>query len=244
MQSLPAEERVKKSLVTSSFPPPPKAPARFAAARFAGEGGRWKCREGGGATTVLLIRHGHIAAIGYRLVARLPGVPLSDIGRAQALRLVERLRPYPIAAVYSSPLERAMETAAPLARDRNIVAVPWELLSEVDFGDWTGMTFDELDRVPGWRRFNKARSTAPVPGGETALEVQARMVAAVEWLTARHRGQTIAVVSHADVIRAAVLHYTGVPLDRYTSIDINPASVTAVQFDGDVPRVLYAADPA
>jgi probable phosphomutase (TIGR03848 family) len=192
-----------------------------------------------GVATVLLIRHGHTAATGHRLVGRLPCVPLTEVGRAQAVHLVLRLRRYPIAAIYSSPLERALETAAPLARDRKLAPCVCEALSEVDFGEWTGMSFEELDRLPDWRKFNEERGTAPVPGGEKALEVQARIVTAINRLLPRHKGEIIVAVSHADVIRAAVLYYAGVPLDLYSSIEINPASVTAVQFSGHAPRLLY-----
>ena len=178
-------------------------------------------------TTALLIRHGHVDAIGRRLVGRLPGVNLSTSGLSEVERLRRNLA-VPLDAVYSSPLERSHQTAAPLAADRNLELVTLDALTEVDFGDWTGLTFDELDRLPAWHLFNARRSIAPVPNGEPAAQVQARILGVLDQLAKRHAGGTFAVVSHADVIRAAVLHYAAIPLDDFGRIQIDPASVTAV----------------
>jgi broad specificity phosphatase PhoE len=189
--------------------------------------------------TILLIRHGHTEAIGRRLVGRLPGWHLTAEGRAQAERLVETLRGQPIARIFSSPLERTRETAAPLARARGIDVADEDGLIEVEFGAWSGLTFEELARVPEWERFNTNRATAAVPGGEDAAAVQARIVATLERLAAAHRGETIAAVSHADVIRSAVLHYAGAPLDMVHRIEIGPASISAVALGAGEPRVLF-----
>jgi broad specificity phosphatase PhoE len=178
-------------------------------------------------TTALLIRHGHVDAIGRRLVGRLPGITLSTSGLSEVERLRRNLA-LPLDAVYSSPLERARQTAAPLAADRNLEPMPLDGLTEVDFGDWTGLTFDELDRLPAWHLFNARRSIAPVPNGEPAAQVQTRILGVLDQLATRHAGETFAVVSHADVIRAAVLHYAAIPLDDFQRIQIDTASVTAV----------------
>jgi broad specificity phosphatase PhoE len=178
-------------------------------------------------TTALLIRHGHVDAIGRRLVGQLPGVNLSTSGLSEVERLRRNLA-LPLDAVYSSPLERARQTAAPLAADRNLETTPLDGLTEVDFGDWTGLTFDELDRLPAWHLFNARRSIAPVPNGEPAAQVQTRILGVLDQLATRHAGETFAVVSHADVIRAAVLHYAAIPLDDFQRIQIDTASVTAV----------------
>jgi broad specificity phosphatase PhoE len=178
-------------------------------------------------TTALLIRHGHVDAIGRRLVGQLPGVNLSTSGLSEVERLRRNLA-LPLDAVYSSPLERARQTAAPLAADRNLEPMPLDGLKEVDFGDWTGLTFDELDRLPAWHLFNARRSIAPVPNGESAAQVQTRILGVLDQLATRHAGETFAVVSHADVIRAAVLHYAAIPLDDFQRIQIDTASVTAV----------------
>ena len=181
--------------------------------------------------TVLLVRHGHTAAVGCRLVGRLPGVELTDEGRRQAQRLVERLASLPLSAIYSSPLERALETARPLAAARTLEIIRCDELIEMDFGEWTGQTFEALDRLPEWQRFNSARGRAEVPGGESAAAVQRRAIRAVEAIAARHAGATVAAFTHADVIRSILLHHTGRPLDQIHDFEAAPASVTAIAVD-------------
>jgi probable phosphoglycerate mutase len=110
-------------------------------------------------------------------------------------------------------------------------------LKEVDFGEWTGLTFDVLNARMEWQRFNSSRSVAEVPGGETASAVQQRIVAVLDRLAARHRGGVFAVVSHLDVIRAAILHVMRTSLDDVHMLTIDPASVSAVELEP--PRVLY-----
>jgi probable phosphoglycerate mutase len=189
--------------------------------------------------TILLVRHGHTDAIGRRLVGRLPGWHLTQEGRAQAQRLVETLGAQPVARIYSSPLERAIETAEPLARARGLEIVRDEGLIEVEFGEWSGLAFDELARSPEWERFNTNRATANVPGGEGAAAVQVRIVATLERLATVHRGEAIVVVSHADVIREAILYYAGAPLAMVHRIEIAPASVSAVALGAGEPRILF-----
>jgi broad specificity phosphatase PhoE len=189
-------------------------------------------------TTALLIRHAHTDAIGNSLSGRLPDIGLSNAGCAQVERLRTNLRG-PLAAVYSSPLERALRTAAPLAADRRMQVLINEELNEIDFGAWTGMTFADLEPLAEWREFNSRRSTATVPGGERAVDVQGRILAFLGRTAALVAGGTFAVVSHCDVIRAAVLYYAHMSLDRFAEIDIDPASVTAVDLTGAQPRLLF-----
>ena len=195
-------------------------------------------------TVLLLIRHAITDAVGVRLTSRLPGVALSAAGRAQLQPLRARLLDVPLAAVYASPLERTMATAEAIARGRGIVVRALESLNEVNFGDWSGMTFAELDRLPAWRRFNDARGSAPVPRGETAAEVQHRMMETIERLASAHRGDTIALVSHADVIRTAVLAIAGTPLDLWHRFEIGPASITTVAYEGAEPRLITVNESA
>jgi probable phosphoglycerate mutase len=101
-------------------------------------------------------------------------------------------------------------------------------LIEVDFGAWSGAGFDRLAQDPAWLRFNRQRGLADVPGGERAPTVQARIVRAMDELRIRHPNQTIAIVSHADVIRLAVLFAAGSPIDFIHRFDISPASVTCL----------------
>jgi broad specificity phosphatase PhoE len=190
-------------------------------------------------STVLLVRHGQTDAVGQWLAGRSEGVPLNQAGRAQAERLRTRLSSVNIAAIYSSPLQRAIETAGPLARERGLPVEPRLELSEVDFGDWSGQRFESLTADPRWTRFNSYRSMADVPRGERALDVQARIIRTLDALRLAHPGQTIVCVSHADVIRLAVLHIAGAPIDFIHRFDVTPASVTAVALSDASASLLY-----
>lgn len=121
-----------------------------------------------------------------------------------------------------------METVEPLAALHSLPITPEPDLLEVDFGEWTGCALDALAEDPRWRRFNEARSVAGIPGGEHMLEVQRRGVACLERWRVPHRDATIAMCSHADLLRALVVHYLGMPLDFVHRIEIPPASVTTL----------------
>lgn len=162
---------------------------------------------------------------------------MSERGKAEAAALPTRLEAFPVTAIYSSPLERAAETAAPLAAILGQTVALREGLKEIHFGGFAGRTMQELDDDPLWRDFNVRRSVVRPPGGEMMLETQARMVAELERIRAAHRDQTVAVFSHGDVIRSAVLHYLGMPLDFYDRIVIDPASVTVLEFHGGAAQV-------
>lgn len=167
---------------------------------------------------------------------------LNEEGRAQAEGLAARLSSAPLRAVYSSPLERALETAAPLARALGLEVRVSGALNELDFGEWTGRTFSELEREPGWRRFNSFRSGTRIPGGELMAEAQARFVAEMGRLRERHAGEALALVSHADPIRAAVAHYAGIPLDLFLRVEVSPASVSVVEVGEYGPRIISVND--
>jgi probable phosphoglycerate mutase len=185
-------------------------------------------------TTVLLIRHAHTDAIGHRLCGRLLGIPLSAMGVSEAEELGCTLAAScRLAAIYSSPLERAHDTAISIAQHQPLGVQVCEALLEVDFGVWTGRTFEELDADPRWHHFNQARATASIPGGEPPLGVQHRIVAAVERLAAKHAGAAIALVTHAEIVRFALLHYRSVSLDRHHELEIEPASVSALSVSPD-----------
>jgi probable phosphomutase (TIGR03848 family) len=189
-------------------------------------------------TTFLLIRHGSCDPVGKSIAGRAPGIHLNDTGRAQATALAERLAAVPVAAVYSSPLERAQETAAPLAarQGKSVTIVP-ELV-ELDFGEWTGRTLAELHEAAGWREFNAFRSGTRIPGGELMSEVQSRAVGALERLARSHPDATVAAVSHGDVIRAILTYFLGMPLDLLQRIEIDPTSVSVLRLDRFGPAVL------
>lgn len=182
-------------------------------------------------TRFLLIRHGMTDAVGKAIVSWMPGVHLSETGRAQAQRLSELLSGVEIHALYSSPLERATETAQVLGRKLGLEVQLRDAFGEVRFGDFSGHTLEELEAMRAWKTYNSFRSGIRAPGGELVLEVQARFVSELEALRARHPGQTVAIVSHADSIKAALAHYMGVPLDLFDRIAVYPASVSMVDID-------------
>lgn len=181
-------------------------------------------------TSFLLIRHASCAPVGVSLAGWTPGVHLDDAGAAQAERLGGALARVPIAAVYTSPLERARETATAVAAPHALIPVVCDALGELRFGDWTGQALASLAGDDRWRRFNAVRSLTRPPGaGELMLEVQARVVAALDEFRAAVGDRSCAIVSHADVIRAALAHFLGVPLDLSHRLAIDPASVTEVR---------------
>lgn len=194
-------------------------------------------------TTILLIRHATNDWVGDRLAGRTPGVHLNDLGRQQAQALADRLAHVAIRAIYSSPLERALETAAPLA-SRFALPVQVEAgLAEVQYGQWTGGALKDLRESDLWRVLMLTPSLARFPDGESLGEVQNRVVSALECLRLRHPQETIVAVSHADVLKAAVAHYAGVHLDLFQRLVISPAALSVVQFDGPgFPRLVRFND--
>lgn len=189
-------------------------------------------------TRFLLIRHAATDALGQRFSGRLPGVLLNAAGRAQASQLATWLATAPLAAVYSSPLERARATAAPLAAAHGLTPVVDEAFTELDLGEWTDRPFANLQGDPHFHLFNSFRSGARVPGGELMLEAQARAVAGLLRLAGQHPGATVAVVSHSDVLKAAVAYFAGVPLDLMQRLEISPASVSVVEIYAETARII------
>jgi probable phosphoglycerate mutase len=190
-------------------------------------------------TTFLLIRHATNDFIGRALAGRLPGVHLNAAGREQAERLAERLGGETIHRIYSSPLERAQETAGPLARRLGLELRTAPEVGEIDFGEWAGRTLAELEPLPLWRQFNAYRSGTRAPGGELMLDVQVRFVTFLQRLCTECPDQTVAVVSHSDAIKAAMCYYLGIPLDLAQRLEIDPAAVTALALSSHGPKILY-----
>ena len=187
---------------------------------------------------LLLIRHAHHDYIGRAVAGWLPGVSLSELGRTQAAALPKRLANSLITAIYSSPLERALETAAPLAAALGMKIEIRDGLREMNFGEFTGKTMAELGGNPIWHRFNLSRGDTRAPGGELMLETQARMIAELERIRYENRDRVVAVFSHGDVIRSAVMHYAGIPLDLYQRIEIYPAAVSIIELFPHGPRII------
>lgn len=156
----------------------------------------------------------------------MPGISLAEAGRVQAERLASRLATEEIAAVYASPIERARETAEPIARALGLTVETSEALNEIDFGAWTGLAFDELDSDPRWHGWNRERAACCPPGGEPMTAVQDRACREVETWRGRHPDESVVAVSHADVIKAVVCRVLGLSLDRQGAFEIGPASLT------------------
>jgi probable phosphomutase (TIGR03848 family) len=190
-------------------------------------------------TVVFYVRHGQTPTTGQVLPGRTPGLHLSEQGRAQAeaaaARIAELKR---VDAVYASPLERAKETAAPIAAARGLKVRSERGLVECDFGEWTGGELKALVKLPEWGTIQRYPSGFRFPGGESFTDMQTRIVDAVNRLCDRHRGGVIVAVSHADPIKAAVAHALGTHLDLFQRIVISTCSVTAVAYGGHGPTVL------
>lgn len=194
-------------------------------------------------TDILLIRHAvnDFVKTG-RLAGWTPGVHLNDEGRQQSETLAQRLEGLPIHAIYSSPLDRAVETAEPLARLRQLPIRILDNIGEVRYGDWTGGVIAELAKHELWHGVQFFPSSTRFPNGETIGEMQARAVAQCEALRVAHADEIVAVVSHADVIKAIVAHYVGMHLDLFQRLFIAPASLTWLHLSKGGPRLVVMND--
>lgn len=188
-------------------------------------------------TKLLLIRHGTNDLVGKAIAGRAPRVSLNDEGKRQAFALAEGLSNERIDRIFSSPLERAFETAEFLAKPRGLNIQISEAFLEVSFGDWTGMSLEALGPLPLWKQWNTFRSACRVPNGETILEVQSRVVRFILDLSHEHNGQTIALCGHADPIKSVIFHFMGAPLDFLNRLEISPASVTTLEIFEDAVRL-------
>ena len=182
-------------------------------------------------TTLFLVRHGAHGRLNRYLDGRSEGVHLSDEGHAQAQRLAARVTREGVAAVHTSPLARARETAAPIAQALGLAATVEPALAEVDFGDWSGRTFDELAPLDAWQRWNAARSTARTPAGDTMRASQARMLDFIDARRLAAPDAPLLLVSHADPIKAVLVFYLGLSLDDLPRFEIAPASLSRVDIE-------------
>jgi probable phosphomutase (TIGR03848 family) len=196
-------------------------------------------------TKFLLVRHATTDSVGKRLSGRLAGVHLNENGRQQASNLAEKLKGLSIAAVYSSPLERTVQTADAISKILDLKPIFCEDFLEINFGEWTNLTFQELDSEPQFKRFNSFRSFTRVPGGESMPEAQLRMIKGIEKLCHKHPDETVVIVSHSDLIKATIAYYSGIHLDMFQRIEISPASVSIIEMGGDyavIQLVNYTGD--
>ena len=193
-------------------------------------------------TLFLLIRHALTDVTGKRLSGSLPGFHLSAEGREQAEQLAERLAPIRLTAIYSSPLERCVETAEAVAGGRELQIQRLPDLDEVGYGEWSGRSLAQLARTSLWKRLQQAPSSVRFPGGETLADVQGRTAAALEGIASRSPRGVIAVVTHADVIRLLLAHFAGIHIDLFQRLTVSPASVSALVLGDRIPRILRVND--
>ena len=190
-------------------------------------------------TTFYLIRHAANPYLVERKIAGwLPGIHLNAEGQKQAQHLAERLAREPIRAIYTSPLERAYETAEPIAAKLGLSLQVSEGLGEIRFGDWTDQTIAKLDTIPQWQRWNSFRSGTQMPNGEAMIEAQARIVREMLRLRDVHPNERIALVTHGDPIKAAIAYFIGAPLDLFLRIEVDPASVSIIGLDNSTARII------
>ena len=187
------------------------------------------------ATHIHLVRHGHHALLGGVLCGRMPGVQLDELGCRQMAALAELISQIAPLALQSSPQRRALQSAGIIAARCGLAVEVVPAFDEIDMGAWTGVEFSRLALNKDWQRWNEKRGSSQPPGGESAIALQKRVVAHIEQL--RSFGGPIVIVSHAEPIRAAVLHYLQWPLDDFHSVTIDPASVSTISLEGSRGRV-------
>jgi broad specificity phosphatase PhoE len=188
-------------------------------------------------TQFFLVRHGSTDALDQRISGWLPGVALNAQGEREVARLATRLAAHGITALYTSPLERTLQTSARIAEALQLSAIANAALGELRYGDWTGQAFSALRVDPHWQRFNTFRVGTRIPNGELMLEVQARAIAELLRLRDAHPAQRVALVTHSDVIKVVVTYFMGMPLDFYQRLEISPGSITQLELETDAVRL-------
>lgn len=191
-------------------------------------------------TYLLIIRHGENEWVSTnRLAGRTPKVFLNEKGRKQSASLAVELSKQPVQAIYSSPMERCLETAQPTAEALGLPVQIEEGVIEGDFGQWQGQALKELAKLPEWKAVQRTPSGFTFPGGESFRDMQNRAVNALERIRLSHPNQVVAVFAHSDIIKLCMAHYLGTPLDLFQRIMISTASISAIGFHDSGPNVLY-----
>ena len=194
-------------------------------------------------TTLFLVRHGLTAQTGRVLYGRTPGIPLDHRGAAQADELIQRFDGVRLTAIYTSPLERCVQTVEPLGLARRLPVRIDDALIEMDAGAWTGRTLAQLRRVKAWRTVQQTPSAFAFPGGgEAFTDAQARAVGALERIARRHRNGRVVVATHGDIARIVLAHYAAAPLDEFQRIVIDTAAVSVLHLGGPRPHVMLVND--
>ncbi|MBV9828434.1 MAG: histidine phosphatase family protein [Alphaproteobacteria bacterium] len=188
-------------------------------------------------TLLHIVRHGQHNLVG-RLAGRMDGVGLTERGQAEITSVAKYLGPSGIAAIYASPLQRTRESAEIIGRHLDVPVEFHDELLELDFGEWTGATFDAIRADPRWVAWNTCRSLACTPGGETMRNVQRRSVEALAEIAARYPENQVVVVSHGDVIRSMLVFALGMPLDFFNRIEVTQGSVSTIRIEPTGIRVV------
>jgi probable phosphoglycerate mutase len=193
-------------------------------------------------TTLLLIRHGETPAVAKGILAgRMPGVPLNEKGRRQAAEVAQALAKAPIKYIYSSPMERALETASYLAKQLDLSVTEAPGINETDIGAWSGRSIKQCARTKMWKVVQNKPSQMRFPGGESFAEIQVRASNELRAIAARHPEELVACFSHADIIRLVTAHFLDIPLDSFQKLAIDTCSITVVNFGKDgavrVPKI-------
>ncbi|HJM27786.1 MAG: histidine phosphatase family protein [Acidimicrobiales bacterium] len=196
-------------------------------------------KSGKAATLVVLVRHGHTPTTGKVLPGRAKGLHLSPEGKSQAEKVADHFSVVNgIAAVYSSPMERTIETAKPIANSVGVKVRRHRGLIEADFGSWTGKKLSDLRKLPDWKQVQNNPSGFRFPSGESFLEIQSRIAKAIADIVEEHRGEIVVAVSHADTIKTLIATALGTPLDLFQRINISPCSVSPILYGPSSPHVL------
>jgi probable phosphomutase (TIGR03848 family) len=189
-------------------------------------------------TTLYLVRHAVTEQTGKKLSGWMEDIPLSDQGRAEAEAVADRLADQKLDAIYSSPIDRTLQTAQPIAARHDLGITTSKALGEVEYGKWTDRSLKVLARTKLWAQVQRWPSAARFPDGETLREVQVRVVGEVERIVEEHPKGRICVVSHGDPIKLICAHYLGVHIDLFQRIVVAPASVSVLSISGAGPYVL------
>jgi broad specificity phosphatase PhoE len=190
-------------------------------------------------TTFFLIRHAHCDGVGEILWGRSRDVHLNECGKSEARALAQRVAEHRLDTIYSSPLERAVETAEEIAQQSGGIPVNIsDALNELDYGQWTGQTIAGLKDDPVWQRFNTVRSRTRIPGGESIFEAQARIVAELRRLFLQHENGRVAIVSHADMLKVALAYFSSLHVDRLDQLHVPPCSVNVLDLTEMHPRAM------
>jgi broad specificity phosphatase PhoE len=189
-------------------------------------------------TKFLLIRHAAHDLLGKVLAGRAPGVHLNAQGKLEAERLADRLAVLSISAIYTGPLERARETAEPLSNRLRLQLSLAPAFDEIEFGSWTMLPLSDLEQRPDWKAWNEYRDRSAPPQGESIRAVQNRASKELERLAQASHGETLAIISHGEVIKSTLMHYLGIPVKFHWRLDISPSSVSILTIHDDQPQVL------